>query len=368
MKRLALILGLSMATATTWGYDATSAFDAGKDFGQQQKGKVSGMVSTDGAQKNIPNYTESAKESSLFSSGKGNLFSPAKGKLNGCATGPKADNNYNQQECDAVNFLAKNPSQRPQINIDKNDPIITGGKQIIDNANTNGGFSGCKNVTTTKPAIYEEGMCHEGNRLDQVTCENTLTVFCEAPSDGCDNGGIVPNSAEADMRYWFGPGDGGTFYMEFGTMADNYWPGPKSTGTIYDRSLKFSIENKNDITRFALVTAAFDDWLLVRVNGTVVYVGPYGGDRLEQVYVNGRGRVQFGPASYGAPELSKSWNFSLDIDLRPYIVDGRNEIFTRTIVAGDGESFIKIAARMVCPLRCRDEWNNQCAPYEARMQ
>lgn len=374
MKKLAL--ALMVATGFAWAYDATTAFDAGKDFGQQQKGTLKGNVSTDGAQKNIPNYTTSTQETTLFNNGQGSLFTPGRSKVNNCATGPKADSNYNQQECDAVNFLAKNPQQRPQINIDKNDPLVTGSTQIINNAKNTGGFSGCKNTVVTKPAIYEDGMCHEGNQLDTVDCSSTLSVFCEAPADGCDNGGIVPNSTQADMRYWFGPAGGGTYYLEFGTLADNYWPG---SGTIYDRTLRFDIAKKADITQFSLVYAAFDDWLLVKVNGTTVYVGPKGGDRLEvvtQSYSCGkegentcyRKRVQYGPKSFGNPELATSWSIGLGIDLKPYLVDGTNTIYTRTIVAGDGESFIRMAARMMCPPKCRDEWNNQCAPYEARMQ
>lgn len=378
MKKLAL--ALMVATGFTWALDTTTAFDQGKDFGQQQKGALKGNVSTDGAQKNIPNYTTSTQEATLFNSGQGSLLAPGKTKLNDCASGKKADSSYNQQECDAINFLAKNPQQRPQINIEKNDPLITGSTQIINSAKNTGGFSGCKNTVVTKPAIYENGMCHESNKLDEVSCSNTLTVFCEAPTDGCDNGGIVPNSTQGDMRYWFGPGGGGTYYLEFGTLADNYWSG---YGAVFDRTLQFEIANKENITQFSLVQAAFDDWLLVKINGNTIYVGPRGGDRLEvitktETYECGKDGnkicstkttlVQHGPNDFGSAELAVSWNFGLSIDLKPYLVNGTNVIYTRTVVAGEGESFLKIAARMVCPPRCRDEWNNQCAPYEARMQ
>lgn len=189
MKKLAL--ALMAATGFAWAYDTTTAFDAGKDFGQQQKGTLKGNVSSDGAQKNIPNYTTNTQEATLFNNGQGSLFTPGKSKVNNCATGSKADTKYNQQECDAVNFLAKNPQQRPQVNIDINDMLISGSTQIINNANSNGGFSGCVNTIKTKPATFEESICHEGRRLDQYQCSESLSVqvdyTCQPGTFSLDN-------------------------------------------------------------------------------------------------------------------------------------------------------------------------------------
>ena len=67
-----------------------------------------------------------------------------------------------------------------------------------------------------------------------------------------------------------------------------------------------------------------------------------------------------------SPEQNTSWDRYLNIDLRPYLVNGLNRIRTRTIVAGNGESAISIHARMACPFVCSDEWINGCAALEAR--
>lgn len=45
-------------------------------------------------------------------------------------------------------------------------------------------------------------------------------------------------------------------------------------------------------------------------------------------------------------ERETSWNIPTNIDLRPYLKDGDNEIFMRTIVGGDGEGWIKVQTAM----------------------
>lgn len=44
-------------------------------------------------------------------------------------------------------------------------------------------------------------------------------------------------------------------------------------------------------------------------------------------------------------ERRTSWNISTDIDLRPYLKSGTNEIFMRTIVGGGGEGWIRVRTR-----------------------
>lgn len=230
-----------------------------------------------------------------------------------------------------------------------------------------------------------------------------------------------------------------------GTVADNYW----GSG-VYDRSVTFNLKDPGATEMFSIIQTGFDDWLLVQVNGTTVYIGPRGGNMLEvqsgvhqdncsysggsyvcgsydpgkwvsaatyvdesgtpscpagsmygygttpylnwsdgwgdysgygcftastakyancepQSYWSGdtevssgylctqgcsSGMVQYlqGARGYGSgcgwPELSTSWNFNTNIDLRPYLKSGANTIFTRTIVAGGGESWLRIRTQM----------------------
>jgi hypothetical protein len=118
---------------------------------------------------------------------------------------------------------------------------------------------------------------------------------------------------------------------------------------------------------------------MVKVNDSVVYVGPYGGDRLSVVerqacYISDSAgeqcfnysEVQYGNNQFGSPELRTNWSFGLNVDLRPYLRDGANSIFMRTIVYGAGEGAIKIKTRQYCPVVCSTFWENRCTSQEAR--
>jgi hypothetical protein len=232
-------------------------------------------------------------------------------------------------------------------------------------------------------------------KLNHYHCNRVLNVQCEPFTDGCDNGGIVPGSTQGDMRVWFGAVGGGVYALEFGVFADNYWTGSQVFGAVYDRSLTFSIAAKDDITQFTLANVTWDDYLLVKLNGHLVFLGPEAGDRLTlastTVECDSGGDSGYtytrmiygvwttapsnpGPYDYRAcsgswgyrPELATSWSSNPGVDLRPYLVNGVNVLETRTIVGGRGEAALRIHARMACRRNCWDVWDDQCASLEAR--
>jgi hypothetical protein len=171
---------------------------------------------------------------------------------------------------------------------------------------------------------------------------------------------LVLQSTQGDMTMNWVPAGNNNYNLYLGTIANNYWSG---YGATFDRSMNFNISNKDLFSKFTLAGAWFDDWLMVQVNGTVVYVGPSGGDRLEVVNLTGCCAcdewgcfeysygpfVQFGATNFGSPELKTNWSFGLDIDLRPHLRAGQNNIFMRTIVAGRGEGAIRIDATSCMP-------------------
>lgn len=71
-----------------------------------------------------------------------------------------------------------------------------------------------------------------------------------------------------------------------GTIADNYWGGSYYP---YDRSVYFNVNDPEGIQEAAIVELGFDDWLLLSVNGTTIYVGAHGGNTLES---SGMGTVE----------------------------------------------------------------------------
>lgn len=400
MKRIAVLLAILGA----FGSACANDFNAdGKNFGKGQLNKIKTSVSDKNA-KEVPHYTDNPPQKASY--GASSLLNVGTGRITSCKTASPTGDAIADQECEAVNFLAGNP--RAHFDLTPNDPAIIAGRVIAgDAANLAEQITGganCVEKTTTTPAEksvetcaeylpVEDKQCTMGWKVDvnadsNFQCEQTykaletqkcskrLQVTCAPMADGCDNGGIVPGSTQGDMKVAFGPVGNGTYALDFGTIGNDYWPG---NGTVYDRSLSYTIADVAKVTQFRLVQATFDDWIRVIVNGHLVYVGPYGGDRLEvfqDCWENPEGgsggfcipMVRYGPASnqVGMAELKTSWVQTLDIDLKPYLVNGTNVIQTRVVVAGNGEGAIRINARMMCPASCTDTIVNECSTLEAR--
>jgi hypothetical protein len=428
------------------------AFQAGKTLGAGSRQNAASQISAGSAMGKVPSYGASAPETNYFQGGRGELSGHGVTKMQTCATATPDSDPIKRQECEAINFLARNPNTRPQFDL-SNNPMFARAKNISNNAENifgslgmggTGSTTQCVPRTITSPAQYTtdtcssirevgEQQCTMGrvinidtdsnfqcdqtiNAYETLKCRRSSNLTCTGGGDGCDQGGIVPNSWAGDMATsWFSDG-AGNYILQFGTIGNNYWSGWAIT---QDRTLTFTIRDVGLITRFALTRASFDDWILVQVNGATVYVGPYGGDRL-QVYnapyqdmgygarcswdgdsrawycydrngtylgyfsggnacytSNDRyyckdatrdGLVQYGANSFGNPELGTSWNIGLNIDLRPYLRSGTNTIFMRVIVAGYGEGAIQLTTRQMCPLQCSVSTRDDCAALEARSQ
>lgn len=430
MRRIVLgvlcCLAWGMATAQSPS-TAAEAFEAGKDFARNAKDTAGGMVNQRTGQTQLPYFTDTAPESGHYQRGRHNLLSVGRQKEHDCV-GYRADSPFMQQECDAVNFISRNASERPRFELDpKKDPLLNGSSKIVNQPGSVPGTQTqqCRVEQVRVPASFISETCMESRSLATLSCQRLLRVACDPVRDGCDQGGIIPGSWAGDMATSFTPDNQGNYILQFGTIADDYWRG---WGTAYDRNLVFQVRDVDQIKRFSLTRAAFDDWLLVRINGHQVYVGPKGGDRLEifsapaviepatarecfrqgaqswrcqdkrrfgvldgdrepvnqktytqcSVQPDGgwscqpkdprSGLVQYCETCFSGPELSTSWDFNLDIDLIPYLKNGENTIFMRTIVARGGEGAIQITTRQLCPRNCRDEWDESlCEPLKQRV-
>lgn len=421
MKRLLILSACLLAAAACAQTLATpaEAFQAGKEFANQGKGAAARQVNAAAAAGALPYYGTTAPESANFQGGRQLIGAAGTGKQIDCQT-RQAGSGFEQQECDAVNFMSKNPTSRPKFTLDqKTDPVLTGSRSVIQQPGAVPGASTqqCRVERIRNPATYLGETCTETQTLENLSCKRVLQVLCDAQRDGCDQGGIVPNSWAGDMATSLTPDGSGNYILQFGTIANNYWSG---WGAVYDRHLSFSLQDVKLITRFALTRAAFDDWLMVKVNDQLVYVGPRGGDRLE-IYsplpvleaANQRscssywdetgsgwqcantgdgsnavsypsctamaggwsctpgdgqtGMVRHCADCFSGPELKTSWDLGLDIDLRPHLRNGSNQLFMRTIVAGRGEGAVQLTTRQLCPRNCREQWDNsQCAALELR--
>ena len=201
-------------------------------------------------------------------------------------------------------------------------------------------------------------------------CAQSYEVTCKQEGD-CNGSGIVKTSASADMRFeYLHP------YLTIGTIPTRY--APKICGT-YDRVTNFQIQSKEKITEFKLVQVNYADYLWIKINGHTVYVGPKGGSYIEGFFNNNMPIVRNGQGQY-ACELTKkctrlgkhggeyceslpNFNFNLDIDLKPYLKEGGNDIWMRVIVGHPGAAVnasMKIIAKQNCCINWQEQWSEQC--------
>lgn len=159
------------------------AFGAGQSFANSSKGKdaAAGNLNASSAAENVPKYSADPPEKSIFGAGK-TLIAPAGTKKQNDCVGYKAGNAYDQQECNAVNYLTKMPGQRPKFDIDKTkDPILVGSKSTVANPGTvpGSGTSSCKVVTTNVPGTYTYETCTQTQTFQDYPCDDVLTVTAE---------------------------------------------------------------------------------------------------------------------------------------------------------------------------------------------
>lgn len=155
----------------------SDAFGQGKAMGAAGKSVVQSNITAGQGASIVPNYGSTAPESSYF--GLSALAAPAANKIVGCATGPKSSSAYLQQECDAVNFLNKNPYQRKHVDIGKSDPLLKNSRQIMKdptrfaNLQDSGIYSQCKTSTVTAPPTYKTDVCHSTAEVATQTCSTS---------------------------------------------------------------------------------------------------------------------------------------------------------------------------------------------------
>lgn len=393
VRRIALAIAFSLpgfALAQIGAGQQSALIDSGSSFAQSllpsaiattdsgtAPSPVAGApgASSVSAQSAFPNYTTNQSALTPSTASGTSLMTMGVSEMNRCAGYTNSGNAADDQQCAAVNFLA-NRSPSGQYVIQENDPMLQSQTQAVAGAtDTSSPGATCKTITTTNPGKTENIQCSQSAIPVDVMCLKTAQVTCDRTT-GCDQGGIVGNSWSGDMyTSWYPTGDG-DYYLQFGTVGDNYWC---SGAGIFDRTLTFTIKDASLVNKFAIDHAWFDDWLWVTVNGHDIYNSyiDLGGQTIPQTCTDENGssydcsysvwgvRNRDG-AVIGPPERSTSWNLDAWGDGLQFLKEGTNTIFVRTIVSGCGESAIRIRTRQYCP--CQVTWDNGCALAEQAAQ
>lgn len=383
----------------------------GKTFGKSQLNKIMDSMSDQNA-KDAPLYNANPPQKSSY--GAASLFDVGSGRINSCRTSTGTGSRIADQECEAVNFLAKNPENRVRFNLNPSDPAVLASRGHANSAagmlDLVSGGQACTDRTTTTPAErtsetcaeyvpVEEKSCTVGQRVDvnadsnfqcdvtykayeTLKCERRLTVSCEAPAGNCAAGGLRPGSAVVTD----GTGDvkwDGTHL----TLSNKH----NRTNVTTSATVAFEIDDVSRMTTFMVDSLTSDNWVAIRINGTMVGVhsrhfggnfwrytntfevrqvtscielesGPQCGTETQVVYGPG-------PNDYGPPETRTFAVSNPAVNLLPYLVNGRNTLIAYNVNGGNvAEVNVQILANQRCPTTCTDGWTDNCGALRARAQ
>jgi hypothetical protein len=245
------------------------AFKAGQDFSNSAKGKgaAQGTLNASTGTANVPKYNTNPSETSVYGGGK-NLIGGMGSKKQADCVGYKAGNAYDQQECDAVNYLTKMPAERPKFIIDKKtDPLIVNSKDTIANPGTVpvSGVSACHIEKTVIPGTYTTETCEQSTILDTIACKKTLIPTCgyvgtpiNTHSEGKSGAFVYATFAPADKA--------GLYNYNIEVPYRNC--GGEGVGEV-----NFNLDTIGFGSYITVNMSNLDDAAAIAVNGTTVFAG-----------------------------------------------------------------------------------------------
>lgn len=159
----------------------TSKHEAGIEFAKSQSDKSAANVNQNNA-KNTPFFNPNPKQAAGFVST--DIFGIGSSRITECKSEAKGSDKVANQECEAVNFLAKNPDNRKRFQLSSNDPAVLAGRSAINNAKKDM-FSdnGCVLKTTTTPSQYRIESCNEYNPVSAMNCVMGREVVVNSSSN-----------------------------------------------------------------------------------------------------------------------------------------------------------------------------------------
>lgn len=177
------------------------AFNAGQAFSNSDKGTgaASGTINAAAGSANVPKYNTNPPEAGIYGAGRSLIGAAGSTKQTACRD-YRAGTAYDQQECDAVNYLTNMPSERLRFVIDKSrDPLMVNSKEVFANPGSvpASGTSACHIEKSTIPGTVTTETCEETRTLEDTTCTRTyMPVIREMPTGislNENHGAEVPN-------------------------------------------------------------------------------------------------------------------------------------------------------------------------------
>jgi hypothetical protein len=156
--------------AKNWSTQRNSNAASGSGPGQTAVPGAQATVNAATGQTEVPYYTGTTAQpqSGLFSNGQGSTTAPGMQRTTDCATLPATGSGFTQQECEAINFMQKAPTVRPQFTVNRNEGMIANTKGGVlapstalgtTNSTLQGTYSQCTPTTVTSPITYKTEIC-----------------------------------------------------------------------------------------------------------------------------------------------------------------------------------------------------------------
>lgn len=201
------IAALTLALSTpTFSADTAKAFADGKAQKAKTPAIREGIKNAD--PKVLPGYDADKTKDLTDMYGK-DIKTGGVNKAKACENYVPGDDAYKNQECGTMNFVRRNPQERPAFVIDRDqDPLITKGtlisgapgQHVAGTAAINGVEAGaCVDTETKVPKLTTTERCSVGKEVREGYCERVLQVTYVME--------LYVGQGTADLRYGYCPVD-----------------------------------------------------------------------------------------------------------------------------------------------------------------
>lgn len=249
----------------------------GSDFGKESLNSSGNVVAENNGKQWLPGYSETAKEEMYYQGGMGNINQDGYTKYERCSNPNTVLTADEKVECEAINFVNKNPRERKLYEVDpKTDPVINSSNEIKEGATT--AFNNnqtCFQKTVKTNAVYEEQVCTQGTAMSEQQClSQIVNDVCPASIDGntCNGETGIERAAltttgndNAYIKYEANK-------LKLGLGYRSKKPYTSSTATF-----KVTIRNRNKLANIKLVGSTYDDAYLLKINGVEALAVNIGG-------------------------------------------------------------------------------------------
>ncbi|MBB3221715.1 hypothetical protein [Pseudoduganella umbonata] len=157
------------------------AFNQGKAY-RDENGHAVGAIRTDTAAA-VPGR-DATSEGTLQDLYGTPLPQAGEAKVADCATQAPVSDAYANQGCATINYLHRNPEQRPRTTVDRSEPAIATGATVRsapraftgDQPGLSGTYTACVDRTTRTPLQHQTERCLVGHAVTQGSCHRRLML------------------------------------------------------------------------------------------------------------------------------------------------------------------------------------------------